>query len=80
MAVSVKGHTKRDRRMGQFVYAFDPDHPIRGIYVSYFSGKNSQTQSTLKKVIQARYATCKARKLCESRDGKQGIKQRNKAE
>lgn len=53
MAVSVKGHTKRDRRMGQFVYAFDPDHPIRGIYVSYFSGKNSQTQSTLKKVIQA---------------------------
>lgn len=53
MAVSVKGHTKRDRRMGQFVYAFDPDHPIRGIYVSYFSRKNSQTQSTLKKVIQA---------------------------
>lgn len=53
MAVSVKGHTKRDRRMGQFVYAFDPDHPIRGIYVSYCSGKNRRTQSTLKEVIQA---------------------------
>lgn len=52
MAVSVKGHAKRDRRMGQFVYAFDPDHPIRGIYVSYFSGKNRRTHSTLKEVIQ----------------------------
>lgn len=53
MAVSVKGHTKRDRRMGQFVYAFDPDHPIRGIYVSYCSGKNRRTKRTLKEVIQA---------------------------